>query len=303
MVFLYIGIAVLFICYIVGLFITLMIIKPKRRSLLDTSILEEEKFPGLMKFYQENLTETYIVKSKYGYNLQAYFFKNKVESNKYMVMAHGHTYTHHGCLKYARMMMAYGYNVVLFDERYHGNSGGRFTSLGYYEKVDLNTVITDTFNRYGDDIFVGTYGESMGAATVLLEAQTDKRINFIIADCGFSDFSILLKELMRTRYKIPLFPFYFFTKLNFRIFTGVSISGISPITAIKSLGIPIMFAHGLADEFISYKHSQRMYDAYTGPKRIFLANNDAYHAGSYHKDQENYEENIREFLNIYVNEK
>ena len=41
--------------------------------------------------------------------LSAELFK----TNKYIVMSHGHTYTHHGCIKYARMMMQYGYNIFL----------------------------------------------------------------------------------------------------------------------------------------------------------------------------------------------
>lgn len=288
------------ICFIVGSIVAKGILKPKRRSLLDTSILEENKFPGIMKFYQKERTDTYIIESKYGYQLQAYYFKNKAETNKFIVMAHGHTYTHHGCLKYARMMMGHGYNVVLYDERFHGNSGGKFTSLGHYEKDDLYTVISDTIDRFGKEIFVGTYGESMGATTVLLEAKMDSRVKFVVSDCAFSDLEALIKELLWKKYHVPTYPFYYFSVIMFNIFSKAKMSGISPIKAIKDINVPIMFAHGIDDDFISYQHTQKLYDAYKGKKILFLANNNAYHAGSYHKDQKNYEKTINEFIEKFV---
>jgi hypothetical protein len=294
-----IGVLIL-IGFIVGGVVTFGIIKPNRRSLMETAVMEEETYPGIMEFYKENLTSEYKVKSEYGYELQVYYLKNQNDSKKYMVMAHGHTYTHHGCLKYARMMMSHGYNVVLFDERFHANSGGKFTSLGYYEKYDLKTVISDTISRYGDDISIGTYGESMGAATVLMEAGIDKRVQFVISDCGFSDFSLLIRQLLWRRFRIPVYPFYWFTLIVFKIITGASMKGISPIKALNSISVPIMFAHGIADDYIPYAHAKEMYESYDGNKQLFLADNDARHAGSYAADKNNYEKSLKEFLDKFV---
>ncbi len=290
-----VGILLLGSC-VLGLVIALGITKPKRRSLLETSVNEENLNPGIMKFYKENKTCEYSIKSSFGYDLQVYFFQNKEKSNKFMVMAHGHTYTHHGCIKYARMMMNHGYNVVLFDERFHGDSGGKFTSLGHLEKTDLYTVVTDTFNRYGEDLYLGTCGESMGAVTVLLEAEIDNRIKFIISDCAFSSLDVLMDEILKNVYHIPKYPFKFFGNMFFRMITGTIFSGISPITALKQIDVPILFVHGKNDNFINYKHAEKMYESYTGPKKIFIAGNESFHAGSYSKDTENYERNVSEFL-------
>ncbi|MBI9008840.1 MAG: alpha/beta hydrolase [Tenericutes bacterium] len=293
-------VVLILIGFIVGTVFTFGLIKPKKRNFIETAEIESEYYPGIMEFYKENLTTKYIVKSKYGYDLQAYFLKNKIESKKFMVMAHGHTYTHHGCLKYARMMMKHGYNIVLYDERFHGDSGGEFTCLGYLEKDDLYTMISDTISRYGDDIFIGTYGESMGAATVLLEAEIDKRIKFVVSDCSFSDFSLLIRQLSWSKFKIPVYPIYWFTLLVFKINTGINIKGISPIKAINNVSVPIMFVHGKADAYIPYTHSVDMYESYKGEKQLFLADNNAQHAGSYYADQEKYEWSIKEFLDKYV---
>ena len=293
----------LFIGLLIGTFITLGIIKPKRRSLLETSMLEEEKFPGIMDFYKHNLTERYRLKSRYGYDLAIYFMKNLTDTNKYLVMSHGHTYTHHGCLKYAGMMMAHGYNIVLYDQRYHGDSGGPYTSLGYYEKDDLYDIITDTIDRFGKDIEVGTYGESMGAATVLLEAEIDDRVKYVFADCGFTNLDVLVGEIIQRNLRFPLNKLQFLSRFVFQMIVETKMSRISPKDALIRLHVPVFFAHGLNDTFISSKHTVEMADSYAGDKQVFLAGNNAGHAGSYLADTNGYETAINEFIKKYVSKK
>ncbi len=286
-----------------GSFIALGIIKPNRKSLLDTSSLEEEKYPGIMNFFSENLKEKYEIESRYNYKLTIYYLENKSPTKRFIIMSHGHTYTHHGCLKYARMMMKYGYNIILYDQRYHGDSGGKFTTLGWYEKDDLYDIITDTINRYGKDITIGLYGESMGSATVLLEASIDNRVKYVFSDCGFSNLEKLVREILSVKSKPYIKIFLPFGKIMFRIFTGVKMSRISPINALGKITVPIFFAHGKDDNFISYKHSENMYDSYNGPKQIFIAQNNSLHAEGYLKDEMKYEEAVKEFYNKFIKTK
>ncbi len=296
-------IGVLVVGLILGLFgfsIANSVIKPKRRSLLDTSIIEEEKFPGIMDFYHRTLTSQYRIPSRYGYDIQVYFLQNNVSTNRFLVMSHGHTYTHHGCLKYARMMMKYGFNIVLYDQRYHGDTGGKFTSLGWFEKDDLYDIITDTFERFGPDLELGTYGESMGSATVLLEAAIDKRVQYIFSDCGFSNLDTLMNEIFYAKIKKPLRFLLPLTKKIFQLIVKVPMSRISPIEALNTISVPIFFAHGKEDHFILPSHCETMVEHYPNDKAIFLADNKAMHAESYWRDTENYEMKIKEFVNRFV---
>jgi fermentation-respiration switch protein FrsA (DUF1100 family) len=280
--------------------IAFSIVLPKRRNLEESKLLETQKDETLFAFYNDKLTETIDLKSRYGYNLKLYSFINE-KTQKFMVISHGHTYTHHGALKYARMMYDYGYSVILYDQRFHGNSGGKNTTLGYYEKFDLYDIITWLIDKYGKNVMIGTYGESMGAATVLLEQEIDNRVKFCISDCAFSDLQRLIKEQIQ-RHHLPKF-IYYFVNMFVKIITGIKLQDVSPLKAIAKSQIPILFIHGKQDRFINYQHSVDMYNSYGKDKEIFLADNGATHAYSYFSDKEDYHKSVSEFLERYVNEK
>lgn len=61
-----------------------------------------------------------------------------------------------------------GWNVLIYDHRRHGESGGKTTSYGHYEKFDLQTVVNWLKNEVGESLILGIHGESMGAVTTLL---------------------------------------------------------------------------------------------------------------------------------------
>ena len=113
--YLIIGVFLFFVFLFACMQIAFSIVLPKRRNLEESKLLETQKDETLFAFYNDKLTETIDLKSRYGYNLKLYSFINE-KTQKFMVISHGHTYTHHGALKYARMMNDSGYNVILFDQ-------------------------------------------------------------------------------------------------------------------------------------------------------------------------------------------
>jgi len=296
-----IGIFILLIIMFVFLQIAFSIVMPHRKSLLKTKEFEIKKDPILFEFYDEKIAKTVTIKSRFNYDLSLYYFLQKEKSNKFVVVAHGHTYTHHESIKYARMMFEERFNVIIFDQRYHGNSGGNNTTLGYFEKYDLYDIISLIYKEFGEDILLGTYGESMGSATILMEQEIDKRVKFCISDCGYSDFKKFLYEKL-SKYHLPKFSYYF---INFfvKFIASFSMDDLTPIKSIKDSNIPILFIHGKQDSLIDYHHTLDMYEEYNGQKQLFLAQNNATHAFSYFSDTEEYKENVKSFLKEYVNEK
>ncbi len=293
-------ILVLFI--VVGYIAAKSLYHPKTYSLTETYDLENQRSPGLMNDYDSWLKETYSIKSRFGYVIQIYYVPSQKPTNKFVVVAHGYSYTHHGAVKYAQMMRELGYNIVMYDERFHGMTGGKNCTMGYFEKFDLYDIISDIFSRFGNDIFLGTYGESMGGAAVLLEQAIDKRLKFVVADCAFSDLSLLLSYLIKSRTGLPKYPTLWIANLFFQIATKASIFQISPKKALKEATVPMLYMHGAEDKFIPPIHSQILYDDTMTGKDIYIGQNHAKHTDASRYNPEKYREVLRRFLDEIVKE-
>lgn len=277
-------------------FVAKSIFHPIRYSLLETRQTETEKSPGLMKEYDTWDIASYTLKTTNGYNIKVYDVEPIEPTLDFVVIGHGFTYTHHGAVKYAKMMRDLGFHVIMYDQRYHGESEGNNCTLGGKEQNDLYDVITDVFTRYGKDIFLGTYGESMGATTVLLEQAYDDRVAFVAADCAFSDMRKQVIYLVRRKMKLPRWLFLPLSNFYFHQETKVNFRDVSPIEAVKIAKVPIFFSHGLNDIFILPIESQILYDATPTLKRLYLGGNGARHAEAQRKNPKAYYNALSEFI-------
>lgn len=236
------------------------------------------------------------LKSPFGYDLFGIYIPNQA-SSRTVVMAHGITWSLYGMVKYMWMFWNRGFNVLLYDHRNHGRSGGKNTTFGFYEKHDLKVMVDWAFTHLPAGGTVGTFGESLGAGTALQEAALDPRLLFVVADCPYSDFEALVKY--RASQDYPILPggallkiASFFT----RLMTGFQPSYTRPIDGIPSIKTPILFCHGQQDDYIPPSMSEDMFKAKTnGIARLYLAPN-AKHAQAFWNNQVEYDEQVGEFL-------
>jgi len=296
--YLLISIVVIIPLFYIGfsLMVTKTLIHPKTYTLAESRMKENELSFGLMDLYDTwNIVKSDLM-TKNGYLVRVYDVLPDIATNKFCVIAHGYTYTHHGSIKYAKMMIGLGYHVIMFDQRFHGDSQGDNSTLGGKEQYDLKDVISFVYQKYGKDIFLGTFGESMGSSTVLLEQAMDSRVKFVGSDCGFSSLEVLVRYLVGRKFRIPLFPviklldFFFYKKTKTRL------SMVSPLDAVKDAKVPIFYAHGLADKYILPFHAEVLYDSTPTLKKIYLAPNDARHAEAARKNEIEYTNKLTEFM-------
>lgn len=264
-------------------------------------IVNREKEAGrLDPVTYENLTKQEItIPSPYGYDLKAILVE-PFETKKYIVISHGVTENKTSSIKYMNLFLERGFNGIIYDHRRHGESGGKNTSFGYYEKFDLKQIVDWLKREKGKDILLGIHGESMGAATMILYAGgIEDGADFYIADCPFSDFKELLDYVIKQEIKLPGKIFIPIANLFLRARARYSIKDISPIAVIDKIKSPMLFIHSKKDDFILPEMTQKLFDKKKGPKKLFFAVNGT-HAQSYNENKEAYEKAIDDFLKEYV---
>jgi len=235
------------------------------------------------------------IKSTMGYNIFAYWLPYE-ESNKTVILVHGITSTIYGALKYYELYRNMGYNILTYDHRNHGKSGGTQTTLGFHEKKDLETCVNWVKERVGEESIIGTHGESMGGATVIQHAAAYDSIDFVVSDCPFADLSRELRDVSKRDHKVPMWRALPVASFISKLTGNGWYQEVSPIRVIGNVEVPLMIIHGDSDTYITPDHARDLYDAkIKGVRKLFFAKG-ADHALSIIKDKENYTREVKEFL-------
>ncbi len=285
-----------FIAALSSIFFAAQVIWPRRRSLADSWRTEVEK--GLIPEdkYLAWGQRRVIVPSPKGYSMVGLWFP-LADSRKTVIIVHGVTYTRWGSIKYLPAFRDRGFNVLAIDQRHHGESGGRNSTFGWYERDDMKAWMDWAIAETGSGAIVGTHGESMGAAVVLQHAAIDPRVAFVVADCPFSDLRRLLACRLKADFHLPAFPLLDMAGLAAFVLTGgMRFKRIRPIDCATAIAAPVMFAHGADDDYIPPQMSQEMFDVREGkPRRLYIAPG-AKHAEALFIDPVEYDRQIGAFL-------
>lgn len=95
-------------------------------------------------------------------------------------------------------------NITLFSFDFAGcgKSEGKYISLGYYERDDVEVVVN--YLRGSKKVStIGLWGRSMGAVTALMYSDRDPSIAGLVLDSPFSNLEQLARELAARHSKIP----------------------------------------------------------------------------------------------------
>jgi uncharacterized protein len=154
-----------------------------------------------------------------------------------------------------------GFDVVAYDSRAHGESGGDACTYGFWEKSDLRRVL-DTVAEP-----VVLLGTSLGAAVALQEAADDGRVAGVVAAEVFSDLRTVARE------RAPWFLTEAIIQRAFAIAEDrgrFRVDEVSPVDAARRIRVPVLLVHGAQDVDTPPDHSRRVLAALAGPKDLVL---------------------------------
>jgi len=152
------------------------------------------------------------------------------------------------------------YNILLVDERAHGESGGNTITFGAKESKDLMEWVSFAIKEFGDNVKITLQGISMGAATVLIAAtkyNLPENVYFISLDCPFSDPVDQFVFSMRNT-KVPKFLTKALTSCALFFFGHVCIHKYSAKKNIKRLDRPTLLIHGDNDSIVNVEFSKEI---------------------------------------------
>ena len=194
-----------------------------------------------------------------------------------------------------------GWNVLLPHERAHGESGGKYLTFGIKERFDCRDWAAAVDRKNGSALPIILYGVSMGAATVLMASGTklSENVKFIIADCGYTSPRDQIAHVLKTSYRLPLFPTLAISDMLARAFADFSLSEYSTLDALSVNTIPVLFIHGDADTFVPSYMTEQNYEACKAPKELLVVH-DSPHAVNYALGRKAYEKKIIEWMDVYA---
>ncbi|MCX7678303.1 MAG: alpha/beta hydrolase [Spirochaetes bacterium] len=279
---------------IAGWYFSGLVIKPKIKSYEETYRIELSKGRIIEETFKSLPFEVVFIQSPHGYKLHALYLASH-NSKKTIIFAHGFSFSLLGSVKYMDIFRQLGFNILMYDHRHHGKSGGDDVTFGYFEADDLKAVVSWALEKLGGSGLVGVHGESIGAAIALQHAAIDNRVAFYISDGSFTSLPELLKYRLKSDFNLPPFPLYYVASFFSKLRAGFFFHEISPINSLQKATAPIFFIHGGADTYIPTEMGQRLFNTYSGKKAIYICPG-AKHSESFWTNKKEYEKKIREFL-------
>jgi dipeptidyl aminopeptidase/acylaminoacyl peptidase len=208
-----------------------------------------------------------------------------------ILVAHGYgdARTEH----YYALFASHGYGVLAWDFRAHGKSGGDFSSLGYFETLDVRAALDFALAQPGVE-HVGAWGGSMGAVTMIRAAVQYPEIEALVADSPF----VTLEEEMDLRVPFPVMRslIRFFSERE----SGVTIDMVRPVDDIARISPrPVFLIQGMGDGMVPLDSAQRLYDAAGEPRQLWTEE-EVPHLNMYAFYKTRYTKRVIKFFDEYL---
>ena len=211
--------------------------------------------------------------SEDGFRLVASEFRQEESKDHFWaVLLHGYTGWKEEMYPFAREYFTRGYHCLVPDLRCQGESEGDFIGMGYTDSNDVLRWI-DLILAEDPEAKIVLHGQSMGAATaVILSGNADLPENVVAAvtDSSYVDACTMFGEKAKAWFHLPSFPIVNSMRDMLLFRGGYDLYRASPIRAVESAGIPILFIHGSEDKMISVDQAYALYDADPSEKQLLI---------------------------------
>ena len=190
-----------------------------------------------------------------------------------------------------------GFNLLVIDQRGSLQSQGEYLTMGVRERQDVRSWCIWLLQRMGEKHPVVLDGISMGGATVLMASGLDlpRNVRGIIADCPFTSPRDIFEHVMSTSINLPTWLLWG-ADICCRIMAGFSIDGARTTDALRQSDLPLLIAHGEADDFVPCRMGVESFNAAVTEDKQLITVPGAGHGMSYLVDREQMQAALVAFL-------
>ena len=242
--------------------------------------------------------ETISTKSFDGLTLRGKYYK--VPKSKHAVIIfHGYksNISKDGSI-ITKYCLEHGYNVLVVNQRGHGDSEGRSITFGIKERFDCKSWVDHITELLGDDCKILLFGISMGGATVMMASSLNMpTVKGIISDCGFSSPKEILRSVLDSK-GAPTDRVYPFLRMSARIFAGFDPDETSATEELRKSEIPITIIHSDGDRFVPCDMGKRCFESSNAAIKKLVIIKEAGHALSFFFNKKAYLSAIEEMISI-----
>ena len=244
--------------------------------------------------------EEVTFKTSDGLTLPAWYMPAKDKnSKKAVLLVHGRTANRTEGMRYAKAIVAAGYNVLAIDMRHPRQHPDIISTMSFHEKKDVIAAL-DYLTDEKNITSIGVMGFSMGAATSIIVMAKDLRIKAGIFSGSYANSMDVLAEQAQVLYGLPRYPLMPMVAKFFAWRGDLDIDEINPIKYIAQISPrPVYIMHGTADKTVDFQHGQLLFDAAKKPKTFWKAENGE-HTRLWQLDNEKADSSVVNFLDRYL---
>lgn len=229
-----------------------------------------------------------------GIKLRGWYIPAAVHSDKAVLMLHGHTSNKDKMIEKYAGWLHQDFNLFIYDSRFHGESEGKITTLGYHERKDAAIALDKLKERCNGAI--GVMGESMGGAVAIGIAADKPEIKAVWSDCSFDSLHDAIAPRAKNRnYPLPEYVAFSVVKTA-SIRAKANLAKYDPIKGIKSIAPrPVYLVHGQDDDSTTVMNSEKLYAEAAEPKTFWRVPG-AKHAESWKIQPAEYQSRVHRFF-------
>lgn len=261
---------------------------------------EKEYEEGKAWCRQQHMQHCYIT-SVDGLKLHAYYLPAE-NAKRFVLLSHGYKGSGFGDFAYiSRFLHENHCNLLFIDQRCCGESKGEYITFGALEQYDVQKWAYYISKRNKEKLPIYLYGESMGAASVLMASghKLPREVKGLISDCGFRSMRGQVQDMAANWFHLHWVGLLLI-RLDFfcALFAGFRMRDADTSNALKTNNRPVLFFHGAKDTYVDPGNSIYNYSLCRAPKELVVVS-EARHLCSAYEEPEMYKEKLLDFFAKY----